>query len=115
MKAKNKTIITTLIASALLGTTVAVIAGTNQYKVNAFEFSNEYFNPTNVTLTTNKSVPLNLGMKDYRNGILLSSRVSNSNVTLKDTMSGKFSIDMMPYSSFTYGSNEYETNAYSKS
>lgn len=115
MKTKNKTIITTLIASALLGTTVAVIAGTNQYKVNAFEFSNEYFNPTNVTLTTNKSVPLNLGMKDYRNGILLSSRVSNSNVTLKDTMSGKFSIDMMPYSSFTYGSNEYETNAYSNS
>lgn len=115
MKVKNKTIITTLIASALLGTTIAFVAGNNQYKVNAFEFSNEYFNPTNVTLTTNKSVPLALGMKDYRNGILLSSRLSNSNVTLKDAMSGKFSIDMMPYSSFTYGSNEYETNAYSNS
>ena len=92
--------------------TMVVTLGSNN-KVKALDFASDYFTTENVEITPNKTVPSNLGLTDYRYGMLLSSSKENSKVKLNDTFVGKFSIDLMAYSSTTYGSNQYETASYS--
>lgn len=114
---KKKVLLKSLLVGTLLvssGIAIASFATKNNY-VNAYEFSSEYFLTNNVTLSSNKSIPVETGIKDYRNGILLQSSKSGSTVTLKDSLSGTFTIDMMPYSSATFNSTDYETSSYSNS
>ncbi len=85
----------------------------NNNEVKALDFASDYFTVEDVEITPNKTIPVNLGLTDYRYGMLLSSSKSNSKVKLNDTFVGKFSIDMMSYSSVSYGSNQYETTNYS--
>ena len=82
-------------------------------KVKALDFAGEYFNANNVEITPNSTTPRGLEITDYRYGMQLSSNKEGSNVKLNDTFVGKFSIDLMPYSSQSYGSTQYETPSYS--
>lgn len=114
---KKKILLKSLLVGTLLissGITIASLAKKDNF-VNAFEFSSEYFITNNVSVSSNKSVPSSTGIKDYRNGILFQSSKSGSTVTLKDNLSGTFTIDMMPYSAATYNSSDYETSSYANS
>ena len=82
-------------------------------EVKALDFASDYFTAEDVEITPNKTIPSNLGFSDYRYGILLSSSKDNASVKLNDTFAGKFSIDLMAYSSVSYASNQYETASYS--
>lgn len=82
-------------------------------EVKALDFASDYFTAEDVEITPNKTIPSNLGFSDYRYGILLSSSKDNASVKLNDTFVGKFSIDLMAYSSVSYASNQYETASYS--
>lgn len=107
----------TISLSALLVASGAIVA-TNVFKnydVKAIEFANEYFSTNNVLVKTNQTIPLKSGITDYRNGVLLNAKESNAKVSISQNVSGTFSIEMMPYSSISYGSNEYETPTYSNS
>ena len=57
--------------------TMVVTLGSNN-KVKALDFASDYFTTENVEITPNKTVPSNLGLTDYRYGMLLSSSKENS-------------------------------------
>ena len=99
----------------LLLLSVLTFVSITSEEVNALEFASDFFSPEDSEITSNSSVPRNLGMTDYRHGMLLSSGKEGAVVSLNDTFVGKFSIDLMPYSSVSYGSNQYETANYSNS
>lgn len=83
--------------------------------VNALDFASDYFNAQDVEVTPNSTIPMELGMSDYRYGMKLSTNKNEASVSLNDSFVGKFSIDMMAYSSVSYGSNIYESANYSNS
>lgn len=111
MKQNRKRII--VILSTMVLAFLGLIFQENHISVNAINFTDDFFRTENVVLTTNQTLPKETGILDYRSGILATASKNKSRLNLNDTLSGKFTIDMMAYSSLTYGSSEYETRNYS--
>ena len=61
--------------------------------VNALDFASDYFNAQDVEVTPNSTIPMELGMSDYRYGMKLSTNKNEASVSLNDSFVGKFSID----------------------
>ena len=54
----------------------------NNNEVKALDFASDYFTVEDVEITPNKTIPVNLGLTDYRYGMLLSSSKSNIFVSM---------------------------------